>query len=120
MTLINAIEIAKQKATGNAAWTRSVEKAAAALVAGELIVTTLMDGGIVTSPRGTYRIKNGVCSCPATVAHCYHRSALRVVEMMEAAPVAAPAPRVPSRIVRSANWYGERRGNAMSIEGWLV
>jgi hypothetical protein len=78
------VETARRKVANNAAWQRSVEKAAQSLLSGELIVTVLMSGGIVSSPRGTYRIENGVCSCPASqngMAHCYHKSALRIVEL---------------------------------------
>ena len=91
-----AIETARAKVAGNAAWSRSVEKAASALLNGEIIVTVLVNGGIVTSPNGTYRITNGFCSCPAAMngcAHCYHVSALRITERadeLEAAPAAAP------------------------------
>jgi Tfp pilus assembly protein PilX len=91
-----AIETARAKVAGNAAWTRSVEKAAA-LVAGEIIVTVLMDGGIVSGERGTYRIKNSACSCPAGqngMAHCYHKSALRITEMAETMPNVETAPAI--------------------------
>jgi|RhiMetdeSRZDD1v2_1073273.scaffolds.fasta_scaffold190516_5 hypothetical protein len=116
-----AIETARRKVANNAAWTRSVEKAAAALVAGEIICTVLVDGGLVSSPRGTYRIKNGVCSCPAGqngLAHCYHKSALRIVEIAETAP--APSPRVP-RITRSVerNYNGPRL-TVYRVDGWAI
>jgi predicted nucleic acid-binding Zn finger protein len=95
-TLNAAIETARRKVASNAAWSRSVEKAASALLSGQLIVTVLKNGGIVSSERGTYRITNGFCSCPAAMngcAHCYHVSALRITERaddLKAAPVAAP------------------------------
>ena|SRR2546428_7938157 len=88
MTLTNAIEIAKQKAAGTV-WEKSVAKAAAMLATGELVVTLLADDtALVTSPNGSYRV-NGQCPCAARTAHCYHRAAKRLVEMMEeTAPVA--------------------------------
>lgn len=89
-----AIETARAKVAGQPAWERSVAKAAAAMVAGEIIATTLMDGGLVSSERGTYRISHGFCSCPAAMNgcnHCFHVSALRITEISEAALVAAPA-----------------------------
>ncbi|HEY7180726.1 MAG TPA: hypothetical protein VIC84_04880 [Blastocatellia bacterium] len=90
MTNLNqAIETAAKKAAGTV-WAKSVAKAAAALVNGELLVTVLAGNGngVVSSPRGTYTIKNNRCSCPATVNHCYHVSALRVVELADEIPVA--------------------------------
>jgi hypothetical protein len=82
--LTAAIEAARRKVGGDAAWSRSVEKAASALTSGQLIVTVLRNGGLVSSERGTYRITNGHCSCPAALngcAHCYHVSALRSVDI---------------------------------------
>jgi predicted nucleic acid-binding Zn finger protein len=92
-----AIETARAKVVGNTAWKRSVEKAAGALLSGQLIVTVLANnGGVVTSANGTYHITHGFCSCATAqngCNHCYHVSALRIATLadeMEAAPVAAP------------------------------
>jgi hypothetical protein len=82
-----ATESAKAKTT-DPRWLRAIDKAAAKLAAGELIVTLLANDALVTSENGTYRV-NGHCTCPATVGHCYHRCAVRLVEMMESAPAAA-------------------------------
>jgi predicted nucleic acid-binding Zn finger protein len=77
-----AIETARRKVAGNAAWSRSVEKAAQALLSGEIIVTVLANnGGVVTSTRGAYHVRHGFCSCPAAMNgcnHCYLVSALRI------------------------------------------
>jgi len=89
-----AIETARSKVAGHAAWSRSVEKAALALLSGEIIVTVLANnGGVVTSARGTYHVRHGFCSCPAAMNgcnHCYHVSALRIATIadeLETAPV---------------------------------
>ena len=93
-----AIETARAKVAGNAAWTRRVEKAAAALLSGEIIVTVLANnGGVVTSANGTYHIRHGFCSCPGAMngcAHCYHLSALRICALadeLETAPAVSRA-----------------------------
>jgi hypothetical protein len=86
------VETAKAKTANNAAWSRNVEKDARALMNGQSLVTVLVDGGVVSSPRGTYRIVNGRCSCPgAACGHCYHLSALRIVELADELPAPAPA-----------------------------
>lgn len=110
-----AIETARRKVTGNAAWTRSVEKAAGAVLSGQLIVTVLAgdNNGVVTSANGSYTIRHGFCSCPATVNHCYHVSALRIVALADEMPE-APAPRI------TRSWYGTRDRNAMIVNGWAV
>ena len=73
MTLNAAIKIAKQKAAGNAKWIRAIDRAAAGLQSGELIVTLLAHDALVTSPNGNYRV-NG--SCPCAAAKNGHRGML--------------------------------------------
>lgn len=85
-TLQNVVESAKQKAASRPEWVRAIEKAAAMLQSGELCVTLFADNtALVTSPNGSYRV-NGTCPCQARTAHCYHRAAKRLVEMMDAVP----------------------------------
>jgi hypothetical protein len=87
------VENAKAKSVNSPRWTRAIERAALALQSGELVVTLLAHDALVTSPRGSYRV-NGCCECEAARrghAECYHRAAVRLVEMLETAPVAAPA-----------------------------
>lgn len=88
MTNLNAaIETAKAKVAGNAAWTRSIEKAASALINGKLIVTVFTDNsGVVTSDNGSYHIQHGFCSCPARTNHCYHIAALRICNLADEMP----------------------------------
>ena len=54
MTLNNAIEIAKAKAANSPRWIRATEKASQALASGELCVTLLRNGALVTSANGSY------------------------------------------------------------------
>lgn len=85
-TLQNVVAAAKAKAVNHPEWLRRIEKAARMLQSGELCVTLFADGtALVTSPNGSYRV-NGHCPCAARTAHCYHRAAKRLIEMMETAP----------------------------------
>src|SRR5689334_5725919 len=93
MTLNQAIETAKAKAANHPEWLRAIEKAAKLMATGELCVTLFADStALVTSPNGSYRV-NGVCPCAAKTAHCYHRAAKRLVEMMDEAALAEEAAR---------------------------
>jgi len=93
-TLNNVVAAAKKAASAHPAWIRAIDRAAAALASGELIVTLLADGALVTSPRGSYHV-NGCCECEAARRghrECYHRAAVRLVELAETAPaVSRPA-----------------------------
>jgi hypothetical protein len=109
-----ATESAKAKTT-DARWLRAIDKAAAKLSSRELIVTLLANDALVTSENGSYRV-NGHCNCPATVGHCYHRCAVRLVEMMEAAPAAVPA---PAPTPNAGILVRPERGG-MRIDGWMV
>jgi hypothetical protein len=111
MTLNDAIKTAKSKVANNPAWLRSVEKAGAKLASGELFVTLLAGHALVTSEGGTYIVTKG-CTCPAHASYCYHRSAVRLVEMMsetEAAPAPSPADEV--RAALRAAWNRKYASN---------
>ena len=56
---------AKAKAANSPRWIRAIERAAAALVSRELVVTLLQHDALVTSPRGSYHV-NGHCECEAS------------------------------------------------------
>lgn len=85
-TLNTVVAAAKAKAINSPEWLRAIEKAAAMLATGDLVVTLFADNtALVTSPNGSYRV-NGSCPCAARTPHCYHRAAKRLVEMAETAP----------------------------------
>lgn len=87
--------------TNNPKWIRAIERAAEGILSGELIVTVLAHGALVTSANGSYQA-NGSCQCKAAKAshqECHHRAAARLLEIYESAPE-PQAPRAP-RIVRS-------------------
>jgi len=48
------VKEAKAKATDKR-WLRAIERAAEGILRGELIVTTLCGGALVTSPNGSYQ-----------------------------------------------------------------
>lgn len=106
-----AVVIEAKAKTTEPKWRRAIDRAAAGLLAGELIVTTLAHGALVTSPNGTYHV-NGSCECKAAQnghRECYHRAAARLVELIETAPESKPAPCVTGRIERApstgALWF---------------
>ena len=87
-TFTAVVETAKTKAAHDPKWLRAIDKAAAAILSGEMIVTTLAHGALVTTPGGTYHA-NGDCDCPARTKHCYHRAGARLWAIYEeTAPVA--------------------------------
>lgn len=82
-TKFNAIvAAAKTKAANDPKWLRSIDKAAAAILSGEMIVTTLVHGALVTTPGGSYAC-NGLCPCPARTKHCKHRAGARLMAIYE-------------------------------------
>jgi hypothetical protein len=81
------VEAAKAKTT-DAKWLRAIERAAKAILSGEMIVTTLAHGALVTTANGTYAA-NGHCNCEAARrghTQCYHRAAARLIDIYETAP----------------------------------
>ena len=71
--------------TSDKRWLSAIDRASEAILNGDLIVTTLANGALVTSPNGSYFV-NGHCECKAAQrAHreCYYRAAARLVELME-------------------------------------
>jgi len=79
------VEAAKIKAAGDSKWLRAIERAAAAILSGEMIVTTLAHGALVTTANGTYAA-NGHCNCEAARkghTQCKHRAAARLMDIYE-------------------------------------
>src|SRR5687767_7079552 len=78
------VKEAKAK-TNDPKWIRAIEKAAKAILSGEMIVTTLAHGALVTTANGTYAA-NGHCNCEAARrghTQCYHRAAARLMDLYE-------------------------------------
>src|SRR5262245_64643515 len=80
----SVVEAAKAKTT-DAKWLRAIEKAAKAILSGEMIVTTLAHGALITTANGTYAA-NGHCNCEAARhghTQCKHRAAARLMDIYE-------------------------------------
>ena len=78
------VETAKAK-TNDPKWLRAIERAAAGILSGEMIVTTLAHGALVTTANGTYAA-NGHCNCEAARkghTQCKHRAAARLMDLYE-------------------------------------
>jgi hypothetical protein len=117
------IETAKAKASNSPRWIRAIERAAAGLQSGELVVTLLHSDALVTSPRGSYRV-NGHCECEASRrghAECYHRAAVRLVELYEAAePVATKAATSRADVIADIRAIWQRRFPTDSLADELM
>jgi hypothetical protein len=129
MTLANAIETAKAKAAGNAKWIRAIDRAALALTNNEIRVHLFGDFALVASKNGCYKITDH-CECKAAQAghrECYHRAAVRIVEMMEAPALVeissttvdkfSTAPTITRSTERN---YRGPAIEVVRIEGWAV
>jgi hypothetical protein len=117
---------AKAKAASSPRWVRAIDRAAQALQSGELIVTLLHDGALVTSANGSYFV-NGHCECEASRrghAECYHRAAVRLVELYEAAdgsePVATKAATSRADIIADIKAAWSRRFPTDSLADELM
>jgi hypothetical protein len=78
------VEAAKAK-TNDPKWLRAIEKAAAGILDGSLIVTVLAHGALVTGKNDSHHA-NGVCDCAAAKkghTQCYHRAAARLMAIYE-------------------------------------
>jgi hypothetical protein len=89
----SVVEAAKTKAASSPAWQRCLDKASKMMASGELVVTLLAKGALVTSPNGSYHVTAGHCDCPARTKHCYHRCAVRIAELLDETEVAEQAAR---------------------------
>jgi hypothetical protein len=113
---------AKAAAADSPRWLRAIDRAAEGILSGELIVTILANGALVTSPNGKYHA-NGACQCKAFVnghKECKHRAAARLIELYESEPEPKPAPKA-LRIIRSIEHdrFG-RRHTVVRCDGWAV
>jgi nitrite reductase/ring-hydroxylating ferredoxin subunit len=115
---------AKAKSANNAKWIRAIEKASAAIVAGEVRVHMFGSFALVVNKDGEVYKVNGSCKCKAAQAghrERYHRAAAKLWERREAATaVESKAERKAPVITQSAAWFGLRDGDAMVVNGWAV
>jgi len=83
------VEQALLLATGNPKWEKAIQRAADGLQSGDIIVTELASGCIVTTENGTYKV-NGECGCSAFQhghRQCKHRAAKRLCALYSEALV---------------------------------
>lgn len=112
-----AAEIAKARTTDKR-WVAAINKAVAGLLSGEIIVTELVGGSLVTTENGSYMTGKS-CQCRAAEfgQPCRHRAAVRLVELSEAPPEPTKAP----RIVRSVETDRTRqRYTVVRCDGWAI
>jgi hypothetical protein len=84
-TKFNEVVASAKAKTNDPKWLRAIEKAAKAILSGEIIVTVLAHGALVTTANGTYAA-NGHCNCEAARrghTACYHRAAARLMDLYE-------------------------------------
>jgi hypothetical protein len=118
--LAQILEVAKSR-TNDARWHKAIDKAADKLLKGELLVTLLAHDALVTSENGSYRV-NGHCNCPARVGHCYHRCAVRLVQMMEETATTPVAVDEKTEVITAlkAAWDRKYAGNRRYDLGYTV
>lgn len=123
------VAAAKAKAANNAKWTRAIERAAAALSNNEIRVHLFGEFALVVNKSGEVYKVNGGCECKAAQAghrECYHRAAVRLVEMLETAPAPAVEPKAePTKrpvITRSIerDYPSGARVNVVKHDGFYV
>lgn len=120
-----AIVAAAKSAASSPSRLRAIEKAASALMNGELIVTTLIDShALVSSTNVSYWI-NSSCQCKAAKAghrECCHKVAARMVEIYEVAPTVKTKPvTTASTITRSIETdYTGVKCVTVRCNGWLI
>jgi len=87
------VEQALLLATGNPRWEKAIQRAADGLKSGDIIVTELASGCLVTTSNGSYTVTNRVtdgCHCSAFQhghRQCKHRAARRLCALYSEALV---------------------------------
>lgn len=82
---------AMAKAGDDKKWQNAITRAAKEILSGEMIVTVLAHGALVTTANGTYA-SSGACSCAAARhghMQCAHRAAARLMDLYESEMVAS-------------------------------
>jgi hypothetical protein len=90
------VAAAKAKAANSPRRIRAIERSAEAPASGELVVTLLNNGALVTSPRASYFVSDR-CEREASRRgrrECRRRAAVRITELLEAE---TERPAVPAR-----------------------
>ncbi len=120
------VEQALLLATGNPRWEKAIQRAADGLKSGDIIVTELASGCIVTTENGTYKV-NGECQCSAFQhghKQCKHRAAKRLCALYSEALVAeqADVARIEREVETRVIVYSQTGASYMVVRcvGWTV
>ena len=112
------VAAAKAKTT-DAKWLRAIDRAAKEIISGEMIVTVLAHGALITTANGTYAA-DGHCNCKAALyghKECAHRAGARLMELYEAEPE-IPAPCITRSVERDV--VTRRRVKVTRVDGWVI
>ncbi|MBO0863059.1 MAG: hypothetical protein J2P21_32105 [Chloracidobacterium sp.] len=118
------VAAAKTAAANSPAWLRAIDRAAAGIQSGEMVVTTLAHGALVTSAKGPY-LANGSCQCKAfNRGHkeCYHIAAAWLRERYEAAMLeTAPGGQRRNRKSRAiwGSFWSVKQGGRVSVSTFV-
>lgn len=118
------VEQALLLAVGNPKWEKAIQRAADGLQSGDIIVTELASGCIVTTENGTYKV-NGECQCSAFQhghRQCKHRAAKRLCALYAEALVKAEVSRIEREVETRVIEY-DRTGvsyTVVRLGGWPI
>ncbi len=120
------VEQALLLATGNPRWEKAIQRAADGLISGDIIVTELASGCLVTTENGTYKV-NGECQCSAFQhghKQCKHRAAKRLCALYSEALIAeqADVARIEREVETRVIEYSQTGASYMVVRcgGWTV
>ena len=120
------VEQALLLATGNPKWEKAIQRAADGLKSGDIIVTELASGCLVTTENNTYKV-NGECGCSAFQhghKQCKHRAAKRLCALYSEALIAeqADVARIEREVETRVIEYSQTGASYMVVRcgGWTV
>lgn len=120
------VEQALVLAVGNPKWEKAIQRAADGLKSGEIIVSELASGCLVTTPNGSYKV-NGECHCTAFLhghRQCKHRAARRLCALYTEALIVerTDSDRIEREIETRTKEY-DRTGASYTVVrcgGWVI
>ena len=124
------VEQALLLATGNPKWEKAIQRAAEGLKSGDIIVTELASGCLVTTSNGSYTVTNrvaGECHCTAFQhghKQCKHRAARRLCALYSEALIAeqADVARIEREVETRVIEYSQTGASYMVVRcgGWPI
>jgi len=120
------VEQALLLATGNPRWEKAIQRAAEGLKSGDIIVTELASGCLVTTENNTYKVTHE-CQCSAFQhghRQCKHRAARRLCALYSEALVSelAEVERIERDVETRVIEYDRTGASYMVVRcgGWTV